>query len=127
MWKIKNDVEMDFMILHKWSHENHMVLTSGKCHYNAISDYDPSKKVTLNNNEIASSNEEKLSGILLDSKLNFDFHITSLGKKAGLNFSALARINHYHSRAEIIAIKLSSKLPIQLLSTDLDVYFSIVK
>ena len=64
MWKIKNDVEMDFMILHKWSHENHMVLTSGKCHYNAISDYDPSKKVTLNNNEIASSNEEKLSGIL---------------------------------------------------------------
>ena len=25
MHKIKNDVEMDFMILHKWFHENHMV------------------------------------------------------------------------------------------------------
>ena len=49
----------------------------------------------MNNNEIASSNEEKLLGILLDSKLNFDSHITSLCKKAGQKLSALARINHY--------------------------------
>ena len=31
--KIKNDLEMDFMILQKWFHENHMVLNPGKCHY----------------------------------------------------------------------------------------------
>ena len=49
----------------------------------------------MNNNEIASSNEEKLLGILLDSKLNFDSHITPLCKKAGQKLSALARINHY--------------------------------
>ena len=29
----KNDLEMDFMILRKWFHENHMVLNPGKCHY----------------------------------------------------------------------------------------------
>ena len=64
MWKIKNDVEMDFMILHKWSHENHMVLNPCKCHYTVISDDDPSHKINLNNNETASCNEEKLLSIL---------------------------------------------------------------
>ena len=49
----------------------------------------------LNNNEIASSNEEKLLGILLDRKLNFDGHITSLcKKKAGQNLIPVARTNH---------------------------------
>ena len=31
----------------------------------------------------------------MDSKLKFDSRITSLCKKAGQNYSALARINHY--------------------------------
>ena len=51
----------------------------------------------MNNNEIASSNEEKLLGTLLDSKLNFDSHFTFPCKKAPQNLSALARINHYHT------------------------------
>ena len=46
-----------------------------------IGDNDPYHKIILNNNEIASSKEEKLLGILLDSKLNFDSDITSLCKK----------------------------------------------
>ena len=74
---------------------NHMVLNPDKCHHIVIGDYDPTQKIDLNNNEIASSNEEKLLGILLDSKLNFDSHITSLCKKAGQKLSALARISHY--------------------------------
>ena len=95
MQKIKNDLEMDFMILHKWFHENHMVLNPDKCHYTVIGEDDRNQKIILNNNEIASSNEEKLLGILLDNKLNFDSHITSLCKKACQKLSALARINHY--------------------------------
>ena len=35
MRKIKNDLEMDFM-LHKWFHQNHMVLNPGKYPYIAI-------------------------------------------------------------------------------------------
>ena len=53
MQKIKNDLEMDFMILHKWFHENHMVLNPGKCHYIVIGDDDPTHKIILNKNEIA--------------------------------------------------------------------------
>ena len=78
MRKIKNDLEIDFIILHKWLHENHMVLNPGKSQYIVIGDANSSHKIVLNNNEIASSNEEKLLGILLDSKLSFEFHITSL-------------------------------------------------
>ena len=64
MRKIKNDLEIDFIILYKWFHENQMVLNSGKCHYIVIRDDDPSHKMILNNNEIASSNEGKLLSIL---------------------------------------------------------------
>ena len=95
MRKMKNGLEMDFMILHKWFHENHMVLNPGKCHDIVIGDDDPSHKIILNNNEIGSSNEEKLLCILLDNKLSFGSHVTSLCKKAGQKLSALARINHY--------------------------------
>ena len=130
MQKIKNDLEMDFMILHKSFHENHMVLNPGKCHYIMIGDDDPTQKIILNNNEIAGSNEEKLLGILLDSKLNFDSHITSLCKKADQKLSALARISHYLTQDQkllLLTILSVVKSSIQLLPTDLDVYFSIFK
>ena len=72
-----------------------MVLNPGKCRYIVIGDDDPTQKIILNNDEIASSNEEELLDIFLDSKLNFDSHITSLCNKAGQKRSALARISHY--------------------------------
>ena len=71
-----------------------MVLDPAKCHHIVIGNNDPLHKIILYNNEISSSNEEKLLGILLGSKLNFDSHITSLCKKVGKKRSALARINH---------------------------------
>ena len=71
------------------------MLNPGKCHYIVVSDDDPTHNIILNNNEIASSNEDKLLGILLDSKLNFVSHITSLCEKASQKLSALAKINHY--------------------------------
>ena len=104
MQKIKNDLQMDFMILRKWFHENHVVLNPDKCHYIVIGDDDPTQKIILNNNEITSSNEEKILGIPLDSKLNFDSHITSLCKKAGQKLSALARINHYLTKDKLLLL-----------------------
>ena len=71
---------MDFIILYKWFPENYMVLNAGKYHYIVIGDDNLSRKIILNNNDIAISNEEKLLGILLDSKLNFESHITSFVK-----------------------------------------------
>ena len=77
------------MTSHKRFHENHMLLNSGKRHDIVIGDSGHYYKIILNNNEIASSNEEKLLGILLDSKLNFESHITSLCKKEGKSLVSL--------------------------------------
>ena len=85
MQKIKNDLEMDFTILHKWFHVNHMVLNPGKCHYIVIGDDDPSHKIILNNKEIASSNEEKLLDIFLNSKLSFILTLHPFVKKQAKN------------------------------------------
>ena len=70
------------MILHKWFHENHIY--RDKCHYNVIGDDDPTHKIILNNNENTSSDEKKLLGILLDSKLNFDVFVKKQAKNLAL-------------------------------------------
>ena len=71
---------MDFKILHKWCHENHVVLHSGKCHI----------LWSVMMNFHASSNEEKLLGILFGRQqieLWFSYHISL--KKAGKNLMIL--------------------------------------
>ena len=30
---VKSDLEYNFLVMHKWSHKNNIVLTPGKCHY----------------------------------------------------------------------------------------------
>ena len=72
-----------------------MTLNPGKCHYMVIGSRDLSHEIMLNNNKITSSNEEKLLGIFLDSKLNFESDIDSLCRKAGQKISALARLKNY--------------------------------
>ena len=93
--RIRRNLEMDFVILHQWFHENHMTLNPGKCHYMVIGSRDLSHEIMSNNNKIACSNEEKLLSIFLESKLNFESHIGSLCRKAGQKISALARLNNY--------------------------------
>ena len=69
--RTRRNLEMEFMILHQWFHENHMTLNPGKCHYMVIGSRDLSHEIVLNNSKITSPNEEKLVSIFLDSKLNF--------------------------------------------------------
>ena len=58
MRKIKNDLEMNFMILRKSFYENNIAVNFGKCHYIVISGDDPFHNIIFNNNEIASSIEK---------------------------------------------------------------------
>ena len=55
----------------------------GKVPLMVIGSKNLSREIMLNNNEITSSNEEKLLGIPLDSKLNFESHISSFYSLAG--------------------------------------------
>ena len=65
--------------MHKWLHENDMVLNPGKCHDN---------KTILNEVERKTRNEEKLPGVLSDKNLSFDIHIKYMCRKANqkINF-----------------------------------------
>ena len=56
--RLRRNLEMDFMILHQWFHENHMTSNPGKCHYMVIGCRDLLHEIMLNNNKITSSNEE---------------------------------------------------------------------
>ena len=38
--RIRRNLEIDFMILHQWFHENHMTLSPGKCHDMVIASRD---------------------------------------------------------------------------------------
>ena len=87
--RIRRNLEMEFMILHQWLHENHMTLNPGKCYYMVIGSRDLSHEIMLSNNKNTSSNEKKQLGIFLDS------HIGSLCRKAGQKISALARSKNY--------------------------------
>ena len=53
--------------------------------------------------------------------------LTLFVKKQAKNLELLRNKSLPQSRSEIIAIKLSSNIPVLLLTTDLDVYFSIFK
>ena len=92
--QIRRNLEMDFMILHQWFHENHMIFNPGKCHYMVISVRDLSHEIKLNNNKITSSNEEKLLGIFLEVKLNFESHMGYPCRKACQKINALAGLRN---------------------------------
>ena len=96
---IKRNLEMDFIILHQWFHENHMTLNPVKCDYMVISSRKLSHEIMLNNSKITSSNEEKLLGKFLDSKLHLECYIGSLWRKVGQKINALQARNQEFFRA----------------------------
>ena len=71
LYQIGKNLEMDFMILHKWFHENHRTFNPEKCRYKVMGSKDLPYEIMLSKKEI-SSNEEKLLGIFLESRLNFE-------------------------------------------------------
>ena len=81
---------MDFMIIQMLSLELHDIKPK-KCRYMVIGNKNSPYKIMLKIKKITSSNEEKLLSNLLESKLNFESHISSLCRKAGQKINALAR------------------------------------
>ena len=45
--RIRRNLEIDFMILNQWFHENHMTVNPGKCHYMAIASRDLSYEIIV--------------------------------------------------------------------------------
>ena len=82
-------------ILFSWFESNFMKANSDKSHLLLSSEYEVS--ANINNNIIKNSQSEKLLGVIIDTKLNFEEHTTRLCNKASQKLSALARISSYMS------------------------------
>ena len=75
--------------LFKWFHENGLKANQDKCHF--LSSLDINTKFLLPACILENSNSQKLLGVTIDRKLNFNEHVTNLCDKKQKNSST--RIN----------------------------------
>ena len=79
--------------LFQWFSDNQMKANPDKCHFLCNSNSEVS--LTIETQKIKNSKFEKLLGIKLDSKLNFNSHIHDICQKAGQKLNAISRITPY--------------------------------
>ena len=76
--------------LFKWFTDNQMKTNEDKCHL--IVSTTEATEIQIGDYSIKNSNNEKLLGVYIDNKLNFDYHVDQLCKKANKKLRALARV-----------------------------------
>ena len=81
--------------LFHWFHHNHLKANSGKCHLLLSSK--TLTDVSIGYASLTTSTKETLLGILIDSELSFDQHVSSICSKASQNIYALGRIATFMS------------------------------
>ena len=77
-------------ILFKWFDDNYMKANSDKSHL--LLSPEENLNANINGDIIPNSKSEKLLGVTIDCKLNFDEHVSRLCDKASQKLNALARI-----------------------------------
>ena len=82
--------EDDTINLFKWFQDNQMKANSDKCHL--ITSEQSCMNLNIGNINIENSTSEKLLGVKVDNKLNFNEHLDGITKKASRKVSALSRI-----------------------------------
>ena len=81
--------------LFHWFQYNHLKANPGKCHL-LLSSKTPTD-VSIGDASVKTSTKETLFGILIDSELSFDQHISSICSKASKKLHALGRIASFMS------------------------------
>ena len=79
--------------LFKWFTDNQMKTNDDKCHL--IVSTTEATEIQIGDYSIKNSDNEKLLGVYIDNKLNFDYHVDQLCKKASKKLRALARVTPY--------------------------------
>ena len=81
----------------QWFSTNNLVANAKKCHLltSSITPVD----INISNTEILNKERVKLLGVNLEGRLNFDFHVNALLKKASKKYHALVRVcNHINKK-----------------------------
>ena len=71
---------------------NHLVANAGKCH--RLTSSKTPVKIHISNTDVLN----KLPGVNLEGKLNFDFHVNTLLRKAGKRYHVLATVCNYMNK-----------------------------
>ena len=81
----------------EWFNENGMQANPEKFQFMMISrDENCSRSLILNDSTVIVSDDHvKVLGVVIDNKLNFSLHVSSICKKASRQLNALARISNY--------------------------------
>ena len=79
--------------LFSWFSANQLVANAGKCHPYTSSNLPVDIRIT--NTKISNVERVKLLGVNIEGRLNFDYHVNTLLKKANKKYHALARVCNY--------------------------------
>ena len=88
-------LERDSTMLFKWFSDNQMKANISKCHL--LVNKNDEVVINLGETEIKNSEYEKLLGIKVDTKLNFNEHLNDIISKASRKVNALSRVVPYMS------------------------------
>ena len=77
-------------VIFQWFRDNQFQGNANKCH--VLLSTDKQVQVSIGTAQIENTQNEKLLGIIIDSKLNFDKHIQQICSRASAKLKALARI-----------------------------------
>ena len=109
-----NKLEDNISVLMKWFYDNYLVMNADKSHL-LVTNHLDKISVNVGKEEIKCEKSVKLLGILIDNKLDFSEHVSTLCKKASLKLHALAkmalvRISKkrwvFHKRTELKYVRL---------------------
>ena len=79
--------------LFSWFYANHLVANAGKCYLHTSSNLPVDIRIT--NTKISNVERVKLLRVNIEGRLNFDYHVNTLLKKANKEYHALARVCNY--------------------------------
>ena len=87
-----NDLENDTLSAIMWFEANYMKLNQEKCHFLLAGNTPEHLWVNVGEKQIWESSHEKLLGLVIDKKLNFNSHLIMVCKKVSAKVTALARL-----------------------------------
>ena len=79
--------------LFSWFSANNLVANAGRCHLLTSSNLPVDIRIT--NTNISKMERVKLLGMNFEGRINFDYHVNTLLKKANKKYHALARVCNY--------------------------------
>ena len=93
--EVLNVLESETQNLFQWFINNGLKVNPDKCHLLLTSQ--ESLSIKVGNDIIKNKDSQKLLGITINSKLNFDEHVNNICKKTNQKLNALSRIAYYMS------------------------------